>query len=229
MSDTTIATLEASVADAKTQAEAAGGTDDALNKAVTEAETALSTAKAALSQDPLETALADAKNKKDIKKRTELEKAEFAKQQIEKRIADLRKGDGSIAAPLDDDDAPVTRRDLKKMEADRAQKTALEMTDAITDPKEKELVKYHLENSIKSTGKAEDDLKLALSIVYSTKNSQVAEEMARAIPSKTPSFGGAPPRREDSNFEPTPAEMGFMRPPFNMTKAEIIANRKKER
>lgn len=226
MSDSNIEALKASASEAKQKAETAGGTDAALNQLADEAAETLRTAEAALLQDPLEIEKQRIEKERKAGKHTKLEKAEFAAKKIAEQIAFL-KGE-SVVNPEDDDDAPVTRGELKKIQAEQVEKSALELAEAITDSAEKELVIHHLKNSIKSTGKPEEDLRLAYSIVFSTKNGQVAEELARAIPARAhPSGHGAPPKLVKA-FEPTPHEQGMMIPPFNLTQKQIEAIRKTE-
>lgn len=221
MDETKIATLEASVADAKTQADAAGGTDANLNQKLIDAEKILTDAKAALSQSPIDKAIEDGKRVK----RTKLEKAEFARKKIDAQISFL-KGESSVV-PEDDDDAPVTRGDLKKLQIEQVEKTALDRAGEITDLKERELVIHHLTNTIKSTGDPQKDLELAYSIVHSTKNTEIAEELARGGVSRAlPGSRGAPPKPAAGVFTPTADEQAMMRPPFNLTEAQIVAARK---
>ena len=159
--------------------------------------------------------------------RTELEKALFTKQQIEKRIADLSK-DAGVEDPIsEDDEAPVTVGMLKKLEKERSAKTSIQLADDIEDENERELVKHHIANTIKPSGNPQEDLKVARSIVNAVKNRQLIEEAQRKAPARTYSSGtGAPAKPSEGVFEPTAEEVQFMKAPFNMTPKEIIASRK---
>lgn len=222
-----IAALEVSAAEAKTKADAAGGKDENLNTLAKNALETLAQAKAALPPDPLDTEL----EKVNKSKRTELEKAEFAKLSIEKRIAELKgakPAETVVPTGEPDDNAPVTYGDLRKRDAEKAAKTAVELAGNIKDEKERTLVIHHLQSTIKSTGNPEEDLKLAYSIVYGKKNAQVIEEITRTSPPRTSGTGtGAPPPHRP-NFVPTEHERSLMRPPFNLSQAEIESARDKE-
>lgn len=137
-------------------------------------------------------------------------------------------GDTTPTKGEDDDDKPVTVGMLKKQEKERATKSALQLaSDAITDEHELELTQYHIENTIKPSGNAQEDLSNARAIVNSVKNKQIAEDASRKTSPKTHnSSAGAPAKKED-NTELTAEESSYMKPPFNLTKAEILAARPK--
>lgn len=115
---------------------------------------------------------------------------------------------------------------LKKIQQETVVKTALDLADEIPNEMERQLVKYHLENTIKSSGNANKDLELARGLVNSVKNGQILEETLRKPAPKPASGGGAPPKVEQQE-EFTSDELAFMRPPFNMTKEQIIKARPK--
>lgn len=177
-------------------------------------------------EDPVEQELKKVREKGSGK--TELEKALFTKQQIEKRIVELSKESG-IEEPIgEDDNAPVTVGMLRQREKEAAAKTSLQLADTIEDENERELVKHHLANTIRPSGNPQEDLKNARSMVNAVKNRQLIEEAQRKTAAKTHSSGnGAPPKLSEGTFEPTAEEISFMRAPFNMTQADIIAARKK--
>jgi hypothetical protein len=174
-------------------------------------------------QNPLKAELEKVKNKEGGK--TELEKAIFKKNQIEARIKEL-KGDTEEEVESDDDDAPVTVGMLKKIQQETAAKTALQLTNDIADETERELTKYHLQNSIKSTGNPAEDLNLARAIVNAAKNKQILEEIARKPPAKTFSSSSGAPANINVEQELSPEEIQFTKPPFNMSKAEILKARR---
>jgi len=127
-------------------------------------------------------------------------------------------------ADEEDEDKPLTIGMWNKMQKENASQTALNLAENITSPVEKELVKYHLENSIKSTGNPTEDLKLARAIVNSTKNAQVIEEMTRKTqPSQRVSSGGGTPASEPQ-VEFTKDELVLMKM-AGLSKEEVLKSR----
>lgn len=175
-------------------------------------------------QDPLKTEL------EKVKKggRTKKEKLLYTKKRIEEQLREADKEAGIEPTPeVDDDNEPVTVGMLKKMQAETATKTALQLADDIENETEKELVKYHINNTIRSTGNPKEDLKLARAIVNQAKNSQIIEEKFRKPKAKANvSSGGGEPQKEEEE-ELTPEEIAFMKPPFNLTKEQIKSKRPK--
>lgn len=206
------------------QAAATAAAEKAKLEAEEKAKADTKAAEDAKAQDLIKQELEKVKSKTSGK--TELEKALFTKQQIEKRIKEL--GGTEDNTTEKDDDTPVTIGDLRKIEKEKAQKTALTMAEDITDQNEKELVKHHIENTIRASGDPEQDLRNARAIVNSIKNSQILEEIARKTTAKSTSSGTGAPAKHEENFEPTQEEMNFMKAPFSLTKEQIIAARKKE-
>ncbi len=208
-----IAAQQAAAAAAK-QAE-----DEAAKKAAEDA--------AKNSPDPLKEEAERVKKEKEGK--TELEKALYTRNQIDKRIKELQ-GDTEVPeVPEDaDDNAPVTVGMLKKLEQDKAAKTALTLAEEqIKDSTELELVKHHLENSVKPSGNAVADLQKARAIVNETKNRMIAEEATRRQdPNRYSKGTGGPGPAPEGVFTPTAEESMYMRPPFNVKKDQIIAARK---
>lgn len=179
-------------------------------------------------QDPLKEEAERIRKEKEGK--TELEKAIFTRNKINSRIRELGGDAEEPTADEDpDDNVPVTVGMLKKRDQERAAKTALSLADEqVQDETERDLVKHHLENSIKSSGNPSEDLRKARALVNETKNRQIAEDAARKRdPQRTSRASGAPGKIEPT-FEPTAEELPFMRPPWNMTKDQIIAARPKE-
>jgi len=189
-------------------------------KAAQEAAAAAAKAEAdKANQDPLKTEL----EKVQGQKRSKLEKLQYRKKLIDEQLKDMGVDDEPVIE--DDDEKPLTRGEYKKIQAETAQKTALQLADDIPNQTERELVKYHLENSIRSTGNPNQDLSLARSIVNDAKNRQILEEQQRrGQPIPQASGAGAPPRVEHPT-ELTPEEQTYLRPPFNLTKEQIIAAR----
>lgn len=226
-----ITELEAATVAAKTAADAAGGTDEALNKVLKDAETALATAKS--SSDPVAKALADEKQRTQ---RTEADKAAHALRKNAQRAKELGLDVSDIlgvsaapaAAITDDDSKPATLGDLRRLEQERAAKTALDMADEIEDENERNLTKEYL-GRIKPSGNPAEDLKFARHAVNSVKSGKILEEVARrGVPSNHSSGSGgpAPAGGDDGTFVPTAQEAGLMKPPFNLSKEAVIAARK---
>ena len=177
-------------------------------------------------QDPLKIELDKVQNNKP--KYTKVEKLKFTKKRIEEQLkAEL--GDdyeNDDEEPLDDDKRPLTVGEFKKMQVDKTVKTALTLADEIESPIERELVKHHLENTIKSSGDAQEDLKNARAIVNNLKNQKILEENGRRINPKEFNSGGTGPAKDAINDELLPDEIPFTRAPFNMSKADILKARK---
>ncbi len=159
------------------------------------------------------------------KGRTKAEKLLYTKKRVEEQLKELGIEEESDE---DEDDQPVTLGMLKKLQAETAVKSALELADDITNDTERELVKWNLENRIKSTGNPQEDYKLARTLVNAIKNSQVIEEQTRKPETKSySSASGAPPKQVRPAEELSATELEFTRPPFNLTKEQIIAARPK--
>lgn len=162
------------------------------------------------SQDPIKSELD--KIQKKGKGKTELEKAIFTKKQIEKRIAELKGETGDEELPEEvDDNAPVTVGMLKKIQKEQTVKTALALSEDIEDEHEKELTKYHLQNTIKPSGNAQEDFRNARTLVNALKNKQIIEEVGRKPKTvKRTSSGGSAPAKYEEPFEPTAEELKMM-------------------
>lgn len=226
-----IAELEAATAAAKAEAEAAGGTDETLNKKFTDAQAAETSAKAP--SQTLETELDRAQKQG---KKTEAEKAAFSLKQNAARLKELG-GDPAEAlgftaagapATTEDDTRPMTVGEYKRMQEEGNTKTALELADQIADEKERELTKEYLK-MFSPTVKPEEAVRVARMAVNSAKHGQIVEEIGRKIiPSAVSSAAGAPAKQTDNaTIELTVAEIPFSKAPFNMTPAEIVAKRPK--
>lgn len=182
-------------------------------------------AEAAASQDLLKQELDKKRNKSGF---TKLEKAKHARSKIDDEIAKLEEEEG-VSPILDaDDDEPVTVGMLKKRDQELATKKALDLAESIEDDTEKELVKHHLENTIRPSGNPNEDLRAARAIVNDLKNQKILEEIERKKdPTRNSSGNGAPAKKEGDEFVPSAEEIAYMKPPFNMTKEEIISARPK--
>lgn len=225
-----LAELEAAAAAAKQAAETAGGTDEALNQAVTDAEAAVTAAKS--SQDPLATELERTREKT---KRTEAEKAAHSLKKNAERAQELgldpaailgiRPGD--VIPDAEDETRPMTVGDFRRLEESRATKTALELAELIEDPKERELTKEYL-GRVRPSGDPQEDLRFARLAVNSVKSGQILEEIQRTGPASAFATGpGAPARPVAREQELTADELYYTRPPWNMTREAVIAARPK--
>lgn len=160
--------------------------------------------------------------------KTKREKLLFTKNRLEKQLQELDEEEGIEPSVVEDDEnAPVTVGMLKRLEAERAAKTAVQLAEDIEDESEKELVKYHLQNTIKSTGNPKEDLRNARALANSARNAQIAEEASRKTSGSAPRTGGAPALRQTAEPELTLDEQAFMKPPFNLSKEEILKRRPK--
>lgn len=166
--------------------------------------------------------------------RTEKEKAEFSLRKTADRLKELGGDPDSILGTKkettdsnEDDDQPLTVGMYKKIQQAGATKTASQLADDIQNETEKELVKYHLENTIKSSGNPSEDLKLARSLVNAVKNTQIIEETKRKSVAKShSSASGSPANDNEVKGELTSDEKLFLGKPFNMSKEQILKLRK---
>lgn len=169
-------------------------------------------------QDLLKTELENVQRKG----RTKAEKLIYTKKRIEEQLKELGVDDEVSA-----DEKPLTLGDLKRIQQETVVKTALDLADEISNPTEKDLTKYHLENTIRSTGNPQKDLELARGLVNAVKNKEVLEEFQRKIPAKTSISNPGAPARTQQQEDFTPEELAYMKPPWNLTKEQIIAARPK--
>ncbi len=179
-------------------------------------------------QDPLKTELEKVQKKS---KYTELEKAEHALKSTAERLKILGGDPNTIlriekeTPGIDEDDTPLTVGMLKKLQQENASKSALEEADEISNETERELVKFHLQNTIKSTGSPKEDLKLARALVNAVKNTQIIEEVNRKTPPKTYSNSSGAPAKQEVEVTYSQAELDMMKPPFSMSPAQVLAAR----
>lgn len=224
-----IAELETAATAAASAATAAGGTDEALNKAAEDAKNALEKAKAELppSGDPVKEELDRVKNRP----KTEREKAEYALASNANRLKDLG-GDPAkvlgITPPTQQDEDDEVPEWYKREQSRTATKSAVELAQDIQDEYERDLTIHHLENTVRPSGNAQQDLKTAKDLVLAAKARHFMDEKARKLPPKEHgSGGGAPPPRQDPVGELTPEEIPYTRPPWNLSKETIISKRAK--
>lgn len=181
-----------------------------------------------IEQDPLKIELEKVRGG-----RTEEEKAEYTFKKQAERLQSLGKNPADILGikkeateDIDEDDQPMTRGEFKRMQQDSASKTAIQLANDISNETERELAKWHLDNTIKSTGNPTKDLELAMNQVNAIKNKQVLEEIQRKNPAKTFSSGSsAPAKQTEQDIELTSEEITLMR--FGgLTKEDVIKARK---
>lgn len=189
--------------------------------------------------DQAERTAAEAKQKADAlsqppsgdqDKEKRLGKLKRKKAIIEQQLRQLGQSD-DIDDEDDDDEAgedpnrPVTFGDLQRIERNKAKETALSMADAVGDPIAKQAIKDALARVVPS-GDAAKDFADAVAIANRGKNSQVLQEIARRpTPPQHVSGAGAPARREEGEFAPTAEEAAYMKPPFNLSKEDILKAR----
>jgi len=178
-------------------------------------------------ESPLDQELA-----RDTKQRTPAEKAAFALKKNAESAAALGLDPAEVLglnnkapeAPGDD----IVPEWFKKFQQQEQSKTAEELADAIEDPKERELVKQKLATVITS-GSPEERIRVARGFVNAVKTGQIAEELGRAgTPRSFGSGAGAPPGTTQKEPEFSELEQSYMRPPFSLTKEQVLAARPKD-
>ncbi len=178
-------------------------------------------------QDPLKTELEKVQQRVG---RSEKEKAEYTLRKNAERVKELG-GDptdilGIKTESYDEDDTPLTVGMLKKLQQETTAKTAMQQADEIPNEVERELVKHHLQNTIRSTGSPSEDLKLARALVNAVKNTEIIKEVARKTAPKTHSNSSGVDGKQEETPIYTPEEQAFMKAPFNATPVDIMNARK---
>lgn len=154
----------------------------------------------------------------DTKKRTKLEKLQYTKQRIDEQIAAEKVASGVVE---DEDDKPLTIGEFKRLRAQEGLESAIELADKIEDPNERKLAKHYLENNIRPSGDAKDDLRLALAMVNAVKNGQIAEEAVRTVtPRTTTSTAGAPAKEKPTTVDLSKEDSAIARG-FGLTEEEV--------
>lgn len=144
--------------------------------------------------------------KKEPKSR--IEKLRHTKASIEAQIAEEEKANGIVISSEDDDDKPLTKGDLKRMQRDEAKKTALQLANNIQDEDERAAVIENLQTAILPSGNPQKDFQKAVDLANSEKNRQIAalKEQNKGKSKPVKSGGGAPAKEEDQ-FVPTENEL----------------------
>lgn len=154
------------------------------------------------------------------------EKLLYTKNRIEKQLAE-EFPDAIISSSEEDDDKPLTRKDLQEFQRQQTVQTAFQLAGEIEDEHERELAKYHLEHTVRPSGNPKKDLENALTLVNAVKVKQTVEEIQRkVVPHVHSSGAGAPARHQSAEVELTSEELNFMRS-FGLTKEQIVAARPK--
>lgn len=208
---------------AKTKADEAAGVDPELNKAATDAE---STAVEAESK-------ATELSQKFISQQKDIGKMKAKRADIDKTLREY--GEDDYTDPDDEDDEidpdkPLTLRDLQRIDANKAHKTAKELTAAVTDPEERKAIEKALAESINpvfTASNPQQAFEQARAIANGARNNKIIEEHNRRnkAPQGRANGAGAPAKLDDTSFEPTAYEAGLMKQPFNLTKEDILAAR----
>lgn len=154
------------------------------------------------------------------KKRSKLETLEYTKKRVDAQIAEERK---AMGLEPEEDDRPVTFKDLKELKVQEATDTAIGLTEAIEDPKLAELTRFHIENTIRPSGDPHTDFVNAKLIVEAVKNGQKAQELARIVaPRSAGSAPSAPPKEPSAKPELSKEQREFARQ-MHMTEEEAFA------
>lgn len=87
---------------------------------------------------------------------------------------------------VEDEDKPLTKKELMEiLSKNQAAKTAEQLATDIQDEIERELVLHHIQNTIRSTGDPQEDLRNARALANSARNAKIMEEMARKPEAKS--------------------------------------------
>lgn len=208
--------------EAKKKADEAGGVDPELNKVSTDAQQEAADA---------ESHATDLSQKYTDQQKA-IGKMKAKKADIEKTLKEFEDDDDPDEDDDDeeiDPDKPLTLRDLQRIEAGKAHKTAKELADAVADPDERKAIQDALRVSINPAFVASNPqqaFEQARAIANGARNAKIIEEANRRAgrPQNRASGSGAPAKVDDT-FEPTAEEQKYMKPPFNMTKEDVLAAR----
>lgn len=179
------------------------------------------------SQDPVKAEL----EKEQRREFSPVEKAAHNLKMNAERLKELG-GDPTVVLGIQptkvesaDDDTPLTRGEFLKMQAEQAQKTALQLAEDIPDENERSLAKLYLQNTIRPSGNPQEDLRKARLMVNAVKNSQIVEEVQRKPGTQAYSTGsGVPAKKPEGEFIPTEIEAKMMQS-FGLTKEDILKSR----
>lgn len=209
--------------DAKTKADEAGGVDPELNKAATDA---------AGEATEAESTAADLSQKYTAQQR-DIGKMKAKKADIDKTLKEYGELDDDDEEDDDDGeidpDEPLTPRKLAAIEAKKAQKTAEQLVAAVEDATERAAIKEALQKSINPAliaSNPQQAFEQARAIANGSRNAKIIEEHGRKGRTHVRTTGAGAPPIVEADFEPTAEEARYMKPPFSMTKEEIVATRR---
>jgi hypothetical protein len=175
-------------------------------------------------ETPIEKKEATPEPSQPKKERTPLEKLRYTKARLEAQIAEEESKNGIVITDDVDDDKPLTKGDLKRIQRDEAKKTALQMASEISDEDERSKVIEYLETRIVPTGNPQKDLQFARDTVNSEKNRQIAEMATKKKnPVVTRSSGTGAPANVEDQFIPTENELAAAAMVGKKTPADIKA------
>lgn len=166
-------------------------------------------------QDPVKAELERVETKP---KRTRLETLAYNRDRLEKEIEAEKAKLGVVDD--DDDTRPLTVGELKRLRAEEGLQSAVTLAEAIEDEHERKLVKHYLENSIKPSGDAHEDLRLAKAMVNAVKNRQVAEDTVRKTTPRTTSTSSGAPAKETTPASELTKEDAAIARGFGLTPEE---------
>ena len=166
----------------------------------------------AAKQDPLKADL-------EKVKRTKLEKLQYRRKLIDKQIKE--EGGDIDETPADDAEEDEVPEWFKKEKAKEVAETELQKAEKIENETERELVKHYISSKNLTVDEAR-------AIVNVKKNAKIVEMAGQKPPvRKAVSSGGGSGEFKEEEPELTAQEQAYMKPPFNMSKAEILAAKKK--
>lgn len=162
---------------------------------------------------------------KDLLQRTERTPEEIASYNLKKK-ADEAKALGldpkKVLGVESDTEVPAWYTAEKAKESS---KTSLQLAEAIPDEDLRGKVKANLARIVPSDN-PEEDFRMALGSASASKNKQILDEMNRYSAPKVIASGSSQPAHFEEEFVPTAEEMVFMKHPYNLSKEQVIANRK---
>lgn len=132
----------------------------------------------------------------------------------------------------EEEEKPLTRKDLEAIlsQVKPKEKTASELANEIESESERELTLYYLDNVIKSSGNAAEDLRNAKTMVNSVRNSKILEMNSLRPEAKTYSSASSVEiKKTTDNIQLTPEENMFYlqskKDGIPMSKEEILKMR----
>lgn len=208
--------------EAKKKADEAAGVDPELNKAATTA------AQEAAEAESKATDL----SQKFTTQQKDIGKMKAKRADIERTLREYGEDDDTAEDNDDDEidpDRPLTLRDLQRIEAGKAVKTAKELADAVTDADERKAIQEALRVSINPAFVASNPqqaFEQARAIANGSRNAKIIEEANRRNGrTQNRANGSGAPAPVDDTFEPTAEELRYMKGPLALTKEEILAAR----